>query len=136
MKTPINMLEDIAAQVSEGVTLLKSIYRNAPDNEEMDCSVACLIRSFEVTLETAYKYIEQLPPQLDTPPEGNSYDIADDVFYATVSAAKLRELTHIYSESYFTDKDSDDPDCLMAAVIYDNAIKTHEILKSIETKLS
>lgn len=70
------------------------------------------------------------------PPEGIGSDIADDVFYATVSAAKLRELIHVYSESYFTGKDSDDPDCLMAAVIYDNSIKTHEILKSIEAKFN
>ncbi|EPT4022367.1 hypothetical protein ACVQMG_000526 [Enterobacter roggenkampii] len=136
MKTPINMLEDIAAQISEGATLLKSIYRNAPDNEEIDCSVACLIRSFEVTLETAYKYIEQLPPQHDTPPGGNNADISDDVFYATVSAAKLRELVHVYNESYFAGKDSDDSDCLMASLIFDNAIKTHELLQKIETKLS
>ncbi|QIH63335.1 hypothetical protein CRX67_09515 [Enterobacteriaceae bacterium A-F18] len=63
-------------------------------------------------------------------------DIANDIFYATVSAEKLREVVHVYNESYFSDKDSDDAKCLMAAVIYDNAINTHEILKNIEAKLS
>ncbi len=74
--------------------------------------------------------------QYRPPHEGNSSDIADDVFYATLSAAKLRELVSVYNESYFAGKDGDDPDCLMAALIFDNAIKTHELLQKIETKLS
>ncbi|MGX6541498.1 hypothetical protein ACWM56_13395 [Enterobacter roggenkampii] len=70
------------------------------------------------------------------PPIGNRDDIADDIFYATVSAAKLRELAHVYNESYFSGKDSDDADCLMASLIFDNTIKVHELLKSIEIKLN
>lgn len=141
MKTPLDMLNDIVTQINEGNTLLEMIYKNTEEmNGETDCGLACLIRSFDKTRETAYAYIDELmknkseasPP----PPSGNSSDIADDVFYATVSAAKLREVAHMYSESYFSDKGSDDPKCLMAAVLYDNAIKTHEILKNIEAKLS
>lgn len=74
--------------------------------------------------------------QYRPPLNGNNGNIADDVFYATLSAAKLRELVSVYNESYFAGKDSDDPDCLMAALIFDNAIKTHELLQKIETKLS
>lgn len=74
--------------------------------------------------------------QYSPPPRGNNDDIADDVFYATLGAAKLRELAHVYNESYFSGKDSDDADCLMASLIFDNAIKVHDLLKSIEVKLN
>lgn len=135
MKTPLDMLHDIAAQISEGNTLLEMIYKNTEEmNEDTDCNLACLIRSFDKTRETAYAYIEELaknekakPPPL----RGNSDDVSDDVFHA-----KLRELAHVYNESYFSGKDSDDADCLMASLIFDNAIKVHDLLKDIENKLS
>lgn len=139
MKTPVNMLEDIVAQISEGTTLLKMIYKNTnAENEEVDSALACLIRSFDNTRATAYTYIEEAYKNNNTvqPPGGIGADIADDVFYATVSAAKVRKLAHIYNESYFSGKDSNDTDCLMASVIFDHAIKTHEALKNIEAKLS
>ncbi|ENU0861754.1 hypothetical protein [Citrobacter amalonaticus] len=139
MKTPLEMLNDIVAQISEGNTLLEMIYKNTEEmNEDTDCSLACLIRSFDKTRETAYTYIEELAKSEKAvqPLIGNSDDIADDIFYATVSAAKLRELAHVYNESYFSGKDSDDADCLMASLIFDNTIKVHDLLKSIETKLN
>ncbi|HHF9304861.1 TPA: hypothetical protein ACPT7W_000648 [Escherichia coli] len=139
MKTPLEMLNDIVAQISEGNTLLEMIYKNTEEmNEDTDCSLACLIRSFDKTRETAYTYIEELAKSEKAvqPIIGNSDDIADDIFYATVSAAKLRELAHVYNESYFSGKDSDDADCLMASLIFDNTIKVHDLLKSIETKLN
>ncbi|WP_368927226.1 hypothetical protein [Citrobacter freundii] len=140
MKTPINMLNDIVAQISEGNTLLEMIYKNTEEmNEETDCGLARLIRSFNKTREIAYAYIEELAKNekaVSTPPKGDNDDIADDIFYATVNAAKLRELAHVYNESYFSGKDSDDADCLMASLIFDNAIKVHDLLKSIEAKLS
>lgn len=138
MKTPVDMLHDVAAQISEGNTLLEMIYKNTEMNEETDCGLACLIRSFDKTRETTYLYIEELMKNENavSPPSGIESDIADDVFYATVSAAKLRELVSVYNESYFAGKDSDDPHYLMAALIFDNAIKTHELLQKIETKLS
>ncbi|HCB3268665.1 TPA: hypothetical protein MYU63_004910 [Citrobacter amalonaticus] len=140
MKTPLEMLNDIAAQISEGNTLLEMIYKNTEEmNEDTDCGLACLIRSFDKTRETAYAYIEELAKSekaVQPPPRGNSDDIADDVFYATLGAAKLRELAHVYNESYFSGKDSDDDNCLMASLIFDNAIKVHDLLKSIEVKLS
>ena len=106
MKTPLDMLHDIVAQISEGNTLLEMIYKNTEEmNEETDCGLACLIRSFDKTRETAYAYIEELANNAKTvTPIGNRDDIADDIFYATVSAAKLRELAHVYNESYFQEK--------------------------------
>ncbi|EMR8085672.1 hypothetical protein QBO93_001708 [Citrobacter freundii] len=139
MKTPLEMLHDIVAQISEGNNLLEMIYKNTEEmNEETDCGLVCLIRSFDKTRETAYAYIEELAKNEKAvqPPIRNSDDIADDIFYATVSAAKLRELAHVYNESYFSGKDSDDADCLMASLIFDNTIKVHDLLKSIEAKLS
>ena len=140
MKTPLEMLNDIAAQISEGNTLLEMIYKNTEEmNEDTDCGLACLIRSFDKTRETANAYIEELAKTakaVQPPPRGNNDDIADDVFYATLGAAKLRELAHVYNESYFSGKNSDDADCLMASLIFDNAIKVHDLLKSIESKLS
>ncbi|CDZ82722.1 hypothetical protein BN1086_00808 [Citrobacter koseri] len=140
MKTPLDMLHDIVAQISESNTLLEMIYKSTEEmNEDTDCGLACLIRSFDKTRETAYAYIEELAKneKAKSPPlRGNRDDIADDVFYATLGAAKLRELAHVYNESYFSGKDSDDADCLMASLIFDNAIKVHDLLKSIEAKLS
>lgn len=61
MKTPLEMLHDIVAQISEGNTLLEMIYKNTEEmNEDTDCGLACLIRSFDKTRETAYAYIEEL----------------------------------------------------------------------------
>lgn len=140
MKTPLDMLHDIVAQISEGNTLLEMIYKNTEEmNEDTDCGLACLIRSFDKTRETAYAYIEELAKneKAKSPPlRGNSDDVSDDVFHAMVSAAKLRELAHVYNESYFSEKDSDDADCLMASLIFDNAIKVHDLLKDIKNKLS
>lgn len=74
MKTPLDMLHDIVAQISEGNTLLEMIYRNTEEmNEETDCGLACLIRSFDKTRETAYAYIEELANTAKTvnpPPSG------------------------------------------------------------------
>lgn len=136
MKTPIEMLNDIVTQVSEGNTLLEMIYKNTEEmSEQTDCALACLIRSLNNTRAEAYRYIEELA-KCPVASKKNDDDIADDVFYATVSAAKLRELAHIYNESYFAGKDSDDADCLMAALIFDNAIKVQDLLKTIEAKVS
>ncbi|MFZ4170933.1 hypothetical protein ACEV60_20075 [Enterobacter ludwigii] len=61
MKTPIDMLHEILAQVSEGNTLLEMIYKNTQEmNEETDCAIACLIRSFDKTREMTCAYIEEL----------------------------------------------------------------------------
>ncbi|KFC06283.1 hypothetical protein GTGU_02646 [Trabulsiella guamensis ATCC 49490] len=61
MKTPLNMLHDIVAQISEGTTLLEMIYINTEEmNEETDCALTCIIRSFDKTSEIAYAYIEEL----------------------------------------------------------------------------
>ncbi|CZU66592.1 Uncharacterised protein [Enterobacter hormaechei] len=73
MKTPLDMLHDIVAQISEGNTLLEMIYKNTEEmNEETDCGLACLIRSFDKTRETAYAYIEELANNAKTvtPPSG------------------------------------------------------------------
>lgn len=137
MKTPLQMLIDIASEMTDAAITLELIYRNTDNTCETDSGITCVVRSLLRTNDKAQEYIEQLsdasaPPQQ----ERDSADIADDVFYATVSAAKLREVAHVYNETYFAGKDSDDPDCLMASILYDNAIKVHEILKNIESKLN
>lgn len=61
MKTPIEMLNDIVAQISEGNTLPEMIYKNTEEmSEQTDCALACLIRSFDNTRADAYRYIEEL----------------------------------------------------------------------------
>ncbi|MGL5968433.1 MAG: hypothetical protein ACRCZ6_14990 [Kluyvera sp.] len=61
MKKPIEMLNDIVAQISEGNTLLEMIYKNTGElSEQTDCALACLIRSFDNTRADAYRYIEEL----------------------------------------------------------------------------
>lgn len=74
MKTPIDMLHDIAAQISEGNTLLEYIYKNTDETDEKtDSAIACLIRSLDKTRETAYVYIEELMKNevsVSPPPKG------------------------------------------------------------------
>lgn len=60
MKTPINMLEDIAAEVIENTCLLEVIYRNSNEDVETDCAIACLIRSLYKTKERIDEYVDQL----------------------------------------------------------------------------
>ncbi|HAF5880837.1 TPA: helix-turn-helix domain-containing protein [Salmonella enterica] len=62
MKNPIRMLEDIAAQVAEGKTLLENIYRESSEDEKSDCLIACLLRSLEKTVDNAHKYVDNLKP--------------------------------------------------------------------------
>jgi len=60
MKTPVAMLEDIAAEITENSSLLELIVRTAPDLGETDCALACLIRSMIKTSEKTYNYVSQL----------------------------------------------------------------------------
>ncbi|EKR1710243.1 helix-turn-helix domain-containing protein [Salmonella enterica subsp. enterica serovar Carrau] len=59
MKTPVNVIEDITAQIIEGKTLLESIYRESNENEKTDCYTACLLRSLEKTIDNARAYVTQ-----------------------------------------------------------------------------
>ncbi|EOF6019241.1 helix-turn-helix domain-containing protein [Salmonella enterica] len=59
MKTPVNVIEDITAQIIEGKTLLESIYRESDENEKTDCYTACLLRSLEKTIDNARAYVTQ-----------------------------------------------------------------------------
>ncbi|HGY3701114.1 TPA: hypothetical protein ACNVXF_002453 [Citrobacter freundii] len=63
-------------------------------------------------------------------------DLIDDVFDVVIAAKKMEELSHMYTEFYFTDKDSDNPKCYMADAIHDYAQKVCKKLKKIESKLS
>lgn len=136
MKTPINMLESIAADVVESTSLLEVIYRNNELPPEADNAIACLIRSMQKTNETAYEYVEQLSKNIAGKSNDSSIDIIDDLLNAITSAKKTEELTRIYIESYFTDKDNDNPQCFMADAIHDYAHKACAELKAIESKFS
>ncbi|WP_163375049.1 hypothetical protein [Enterobacter hormaechei] len=59
MKTPINMLETIAAELVENTSILEFIFQNSPDNGEIDNHLCCLIRSMQKTSDKAYEYINQ-----------------------------------------------------------------------------
>lgn len=132
MKTPVQMLEDISAEIMENTSLLEFIVRNTSDQGEADNALACLIRSMIKTAEKANEYASY---QAMCPPSRSSTDITDDVFYAVITAKKLEELTHNYNEVYFTDKDNDNPSMYMAATIHDYASRVCSELKSIQTKL-
>lgn len=109
MKTPTNMLESIAADITESTSLLEVIYRNNELPPEADNAIACLIRSMQKTNEAAYEYIEQLSKNIPGICNDSNIDIIDDVLNAITSAKKTEELARIYIESYFTDKDNDNP---------------------------
>jgi hypothetical protein len=60
MKNPIEMLNDIAAEITENASLLEVIYRINEFSPEADNTISCLIRSMLKTSQTAYEYVEQL----------------------------------------------------------------------------
>ncbi|MFU8368925.1 hypothetical protein [Raoultella ornithinolytica] len=137
MKTPVQMLEDVAADIIENTVLLELIYKNSNEDQETDCAMACLIRSMQKTLDITNEYIKtysDAPAPLKRAKGG--VDIKDDVFNATITARKLEELAGIYNEVYFTDEDNGKPAMYMASAIFDYAIKVCSELKSIESKLS
>ena len=138
MKTPINMLESIAADIVESTSLLEVIYRNNELPPEVDNAIACLIRSMQKTNETAYEYVEQLSKNQVVLADNNHsvIDIIDDVLNVITSAKKTEELSRVYIDSYFTDKDNDNPQCFMADAIHDYAHKVCTELKAIESKIS
>lgn len=136
MKTPINMLESIAADIVENTSLLEVIYRNNELPPEVDNAIACLIRSMQKTNETAYEYVDQLSKNIAGKSNDSNIDIIDDVLNAITSAKKTEELTRIYIESYFTDKDNNNPLCFMADAIHDYAHKACSELKAIESKFN
>lgn len=58
MKTHMEMLESIAAELTENLSLLEFIYRNNPDMGEVDNCLACLIRSMQKSNDQVYRYID------------------------------------------------------------------------------
>ena len=60
MKTAVEMLEDVSAEIIENTSLLEVIYRTADMDPEADNATGCLIRSMQKTLEKAHGYIEML----------------------------------------------------------------------------
>lgn len=137
MKTPKQMLEEITGEMMDAGILLEILYKNTDNSPDTDAGISCVVRSLLNTNEKAQAYIERLsdvsaPPQRDE----SGADIVDDVFDAVVTAKKLEEVAHIYCESYFTDKDSDNPSCHMSAIVYDYAQRVCSELKNIEAKLN
>lgn len=59
-KTPLKMIEDVAAEICESASLLEIIYRNYELPPEADSAIGCLIRSLYKTLDTANEYAETL----------------------------------------------------------------------------
>lgn len=68
--------------------------------------------------------------------DNKSIDFIDDILNAITTAKKTEELARVYIESYFTDKDNDNPLCFMADAIHDYAHKACSELKAIESKFN
>lgn len=68
--------------------------------------------------------------------DNKSIDFIDDILNAITTAKKTEELARVYIESYFTDKDNDNPRCFMADAIHDYAHKACSELKAIESKFN
>ncbi|MFS6815744.1 hypothetical protein [Citrobacter meridianamericanus] len=138
MKTPINMLEDITAEICESASLLETIYKNSNENPETDSAIRCLGRSLQNTIEKTNDYIKEIMEQNNVSTKTNdSYlEICDDVLDGIINAAKTKEVAHQMLEGCFSNDDSDKPECILSAVIFDYAIKTHDILKRIDSKLN
>lgn len=136
MKTPLQMLIDIASEMTDAAITLELIYRNTDNTCETDSGITCVVRSLLRTNDKAQEYIEQLSDASAPQQKKVERDIADDVFHATITARKLEELAHVYNEVYFTDEDNGKPAMYMASAIFDYAIKVSSELKSIEAKLN
>ncbi|HID1020783.1 hypothetical protein [Klebsiella michiganensis] len=136
MKTPLQMLIDIASEMTDAAITLELIYRNTDNTCETDSGITCVVRSLLRTNDKAQEYIEQLSDASAPQQEKGERDIADDVFHATITARKLEDLAHVYTEAYFSDKDNGKPAMYMASAIFDYAIKVSSELKSIEAKLN
>ncbi|WP_407208663.1 hypothetical protein [Citrobacter sedlakii] len=138
MKTPINMLEDIAAEIYESASLLETIHKNSNENAETDSAIRCLGRSLQNTIEKTNDYIKEIMEQNNVSTKTNdSYlEICDDILDGIINAAKTKEVAHQMLEGCFSNDDSDKPECILSAVIFDYAIKTHDILKRIDSKLN
>lgn len=61
MKTPVEILESVAADIMENTSLLEIIYRINKLPLEADNSIACLIRSMQKTLDGVNEYVTMLP---------------------------------------------------------------------------
>lgn len=68
MKTPVQMLEDVAAEIIENTVLLELIYKNSNEDQETDCAMACLIRSMQKTLDITNEYIKEYSDASAPPP--------------------------------------------------------------------
>ena len=60
MKTPVEILESVAADIVENTSLLEVIYRNYELPPEADNAIACLIRSMQKTLDNTNEYVEHI----------------------------------------------------------------------------
>ncbi|WP_431623811.1 hypothetical protein [Citrobacter freundii] len=60
MKTSVEILESIAADIVENTSLLEVIYRNYELQPEADNAIACLIRSMQKTLDGVNEYVTML----------------------------------------------------------------------------
>lgn len=68
MKTPVQMLEDVAAGIAENTVLLELIYKHSNEDHETDCAMACLIRSMKKTLDITNEYIKEYSDASAPPP--------------------------------------------------------------------
>ncbi|EOI1001794.1 hypothetical protein ACR58A_18730 [Citrobacter amalonaticus] len=138
MKTPINMLEDIAAEICESASLLETIYKNSNENPETDSAIRCLGRSLQNTIEKTNDYVKEIMEQNNAFTKTNdSYlEICDDILDGIINAAKAKEVASQMLEGCFSNDDSDKPERILSAVIFDYAIKTYDILKRIDSKIN
>lgn len=60
MKTPVEMLESVNAEIIENTALLEFIYKNSAEDPQTDCAIACLLRSLYRTREKAEIYVDEL----------------------------------------------------------------------------
>ncbi|TKV14796.1 hypothetical protein FDX04_11945 [Citrobacter sp. wls615] len=63
MKTPVEIVESVAADIVENTSLLEVIYRNYELPPEAGNAIACLIRSMQKTLDGVNEYVTMLPQE-------------------------------------------------------------------------
>ncbi|HHD7485744.1 TPA: hypothetical protein ACOVI5_000329 [Klebsiella oxytoca] len=70
MKTPKQMLEEIAGEMMDAEILLEILYTNTDNSPETDAGISCIVRSLLNTNEKAQGYIEILSDASAPPPTG------------------------------------------------------------------
>ncbi|WP_370611783.1 hypothetical protein [Klebsiella aerogenes] len=60
MKTAVEMLEDVSAEMTDATSTLEFLYKHSSSEADIDSGICCVVRSLLSTINKTYSYIELL----------------------------------------------------------------------------